>query len=121
MYNIKVTAKMGRGLYATKAIKKGQVIAVCEVIVLNAKNAEIVNSSSLQFYTFKYSNTKDCIVLGDGSLFNHDHNENVSYNLVNKGKRKVMVFKALSDIKKGQQLFTNYNQDVDINIKKYLK
>jgi SET domain-containing protein len=121
MYKLKVTKQMGRGLYATKAIKKGQVITVCEVIPLKPSDTKQVNETALKLYTFKYSETRDCVVLGDGSIFNHSHNENVSYKLKRKDKRQVMVFTALSDIKAGEQLFTNYNQDVDVNIKKYLK
>lgn len=121
MYQIKMTQKYGRGLYATKTIKKGTVIAICELLVLSALDTMLIEHTELKYYTFKYNELQDCLVLGDGEIFNHSDKQNVNYFLKSKGKRKLMHFVAIRDIKKGEQLFIDYNFDTQVNPEKYIK
>lgn len=113
MINIKTTKKYGRGVYAAKDIPKGRVIEVCEILILSEKDTKIVNKTDLKWYVFKYNDNQDCLVLGNGELFNHSDKENVAYVLQN----NKMVFVAKRNINKGKQLFTNYNQDTKVNTK----
>lgn len=117
MIYIKKTKKYGRGVYTKKEIKKGTIIEVCEILVLSQKDTKLVNKTDLKYYVFKYNKNQDCIVLGNGEIFNHADNPNVSFKL----KNNKMIFKALKNIKKNEQLFTNYNEDVEVNINKYTK
>lgn len=116
---MKMTKKYGRGLYATKNIKKGTIITICEILPLDIFSTKTLQKTDLKSYVFKFDKYRDCIVLGDGEIFNHNDNANVSYKLIQKGPRKVMRFKAITNIKKGQQLFTNYNEDVKVNLNNY--
>src|SRR5271166_1405941 len=114
-YCLKVTTEFGRGLYATNIIKKNKVIMQCEVLALSEFDTVLVNQTDLKFYTFKYEGKKDCLVLGDGEIFNHADNANVGYILQLLDDRKVMVFYALTDINPNYQLFINYNADIAVN------
>lgn len=119
MYTLKVTPKYGRGLYATRRIYKGEMIMVCEVLALSPTDTIKVNSTDLKYYTFVYNATQDCLVLGDGEIFNHSDRCNVEYKLIKRGSRMVMAFKSVQDIPKGKQLFIDYSQDVKVNTHSY--
>lgn len=123
-YSVKVTEEYGRGLYCNFPIRKHQVITTCELLILSPNDTETINRTALQHYTFAYDNTntsrpRECLVLGDGELFNHSDNANVGYVLQDINGRKVMVFYALRDIEIDEQLFINYNSDVEVNIDEY--
>ncbi len=112
---------MGRCVFASRDIPKGICITKCELLVLPEFDSLLVNDTVLKHYTFKYNERQDCIVLGDGSIFNHSDTPNVEYVLQQWGERKVMIFIALRDIKADEQLFTNYSQDTSVNIEGYIK
>lgn len=118
-YYLKVTTEFGRGLYALNTIKKNKVIMQCEVLAFNEFDTVLINQTDLKFYTFKYEGKKDCLVLGDGEIFNHSDTANVGYILQLVDDRKVMVFYALEDIKPEEQLFINYKADTEVNTDLY--
>lgn len=124
MFYIKETEKFGRGLYASRRIKTGELVTQCEILVLSPDDTKKVNETELQFYTFKFDSERDCLVLGDGEIFNHSDNPNVSYTLVtlneNGRSRKVMIFTAKRDIDECEQLFIDYAADVTVNTDGYL-
>lgn len=126
-YHVKMTADMGRGMFANTDLREHQAVTRCEVLVLSQDDTAAVNRTELKHYTFAYdlqetSRPRDCLVLGDGEIFNHSDNANVGYRLEDIGDRKVMLFYALRPIKAGEQLFINYNDDVtdDVEIDGYL-
>ena len=122
-YYVKLTKDMGRGMFADRDITKGETIAYCELLVLSEGDTAVVNTTDLQYYTFKYNDTQDCLVLGDGEIFNHTEDENVSYKLRvitdSVGTRTLMHFEAIKDIRKNEQLFINYSRDVEVKPKQY--
>jgi len=113
IYSVQMIEGMGRGVIAERDIKLGEIITNCEILVLSPEDTLKVNETDLKWYVFTYDkNTKqDCLVMGDGEIFNHDDNANVLYGLVEWDKRKLMRFQASRDIKKGEQLFIDYRQD----------
>lgn len=121
LYAIKMFEAMGRGIVANYRIITGETVASCEILVLNELDTVIINTTDLKHYTFKYSETRDCLVLGDGEIFNHADVPNVSYSLETIGDRKLMVFKALKDIEAGEQLFIDYSADTMVDTAEYLK
>jgi SET domain-containing protein len=112
LYSVQMIEGMGRGVIAEMDLKKGQVITNCELLVLSHEDSKKVNETDLQWYTFCFNESQDCLVLGDGEIFNHDDNANVLYGLTDFNGRKLMTFQAARDIKKGEQLFIDYNADV---------
>lgn len=121
MYHVTEFEGMGRGLQASQDLRAGQLLFTAELLVLNAADTIKVNETDLQFYTFKYNETQDCLVLGDGELFNHSDKPNVGYKLMKWGGigRLVMAFYVLENVRKGDQLFIDYNADVAVDTSKY--
>lgn len=111
MYKIKITSEFGRGLYATRDIGVGEIITECELLVLEELDTKVVNMTSLRDYTFKFNKTQDCLVLGDGKLFNHADFPNCEYRLVEFDGRHIMQFFATQEIITGEQLFIDYTHD----------
>lgn len=118
-YAIQVYPEMGRGLQALHGIKQGTLIKEEEVLLLSAEDSIVLNATGLRYYTFSVDTKRDCLVLGDGELYNHNDSPNTGYVLVydNVQNRHKMRFYALCDIETGEQLFIDYNADIrdDIN------
>lgn len=114
-YSVQMIKGMGRSIIAERDIKRGEVITNCELLVLSPEDTIKVNETDLQWYTFTFNkDTKqDCLVMGDGEIFNHSDDANTLYGLIDWNGRKLMRFQASRDIKKGEQLFIDYNADVD--------
>jgi SET domain-containing protein len=124
-YEITYTEEMGRGLYANRHVRKGEVIAECEILLLDPVDTVAVNKTSLQYYTFHVNETQDCLVLGDAEIYNHSDQPNVHYALVPMANgdgttRQIMVFTALDDIVPGLQMFIDYNAYIRVNCDQYL-
>lgn len=125
IYSVQMVEGMGRGVIAERDIKLGEVITNCELLVLGSHETSIINQTSLQYYTFVFeisplNGDRDCLVLGDGEIFNHDDNANTLYGLIDFDGRKLMRFQAARDIKKGEQLFIDYAADSLVNVENYL-
>lgn len=115
IYSVQFIQGMGRSIIAERDIKKGETITNCELLVFSSEDTLKVNETDLQWYVFTYDKNKkqDCLVLGDGEIFNHDDNANTLFGLIDWDGRKLMRFQAARDIKEGEQLFIDYNADVD--------
>jgi SET domain-containing protein len=108
---------MGRGLYTTENIKKGEVVMKCPVIPLDDYEFQQQKDTIIELYNFDWKDGS-AIALGLGSLFNHNDNPNVTY--VNDYKGQSIVFTALCNIRKGSQLFIDYGYDPIISYNEYL-
>lgn len=99
----------GRGVYAKKDFKAGDVIEVCPYLV--EKEAENIDDSVISDYVFNYveGDSKRSIVLGLCSMYNHSDNHNVVYKQLTDPHD--MVYVALMDIQKGEELFINYGDN----------
>ncbi len=123
-YYVLMTEQYGRAVFAEKDLKKGDSVMYCEVLVLSAQDTKVVNTTDLKDYTFVFDaeNKQDCLVLGDGELFNHgptnnsdvkessDANTRFYLNTIN--SRPMMIFRTTKDVKKDDQLFIDYNADL---------
>ena len=96
----------GRGVFAEKDFKKGEVIEVCPLITDYKKNFE---KSKIKDYTFKskFIPDQEVIVFGMCSMYNHSNNFNVHHNQ----DPENMIYRAGRDIKKGEELYVNYGGD----------
>jgi SET domain-containing protein len=114
IYSVQMIDGMGRGIIAERDIKRGEVITNCELLVLSPEDTIKVNETDLKWYTFTFNaeTSQDCLVMGDGEIFNHDDDANVLYGLIEFNGRKLMRFQACRDIRRGEQLFIDYGADV---------
>ena len=100
----------GRGVFARRPIRKGEVIETVPVIVLSAEDYEEgVSGTVLAHYGFEWGRGRMALALGYGSLYNHSYRPNARYNDVGRTK----VFLALRDIAAGEEVTVNYNGDPD--------
>jgi SET domain-containing protein len=121
MIKIIETEQYGRGVYATIDIPSGVNVELAELLILSKEDTTKVNETDLQYYTFKFTDDQDCLVLGVGEIFNHSDSPNVSYSIIEHENRPKMQFVTIRDVKAGEQLFTDYNQDVKVETKNYNK
>jgi SET domain-containing protein len=100
-------------------LKESQIKVQAELLVLNKEGTAKVNETDLKYYTFKYNDEQDCLVLGDGEMFNHSDTPNIGYKLIDYDGRKVMMFYTLTPIKQYAQLFIDYNADTKVKVQDY--
>ena len=107
--NIASSPKRGRGIFATKNIKKGTVIEVSPVIVLTEKERKTIEKTLLFHYVFEWGDDKKkaAMALGYISLYNHSYDANCEYEM--EFGKKIMTIRTVKAIKKGEELFINYN------------
>lgn len=97
-----------RGVLATKKIRQGQVIERCPAIIY-PKNQSVIELTIFDQYVFDWDEQHEALALGYGSLLNHSYERNVEVDFdKNKGE---VIFKALREIKAGEELLINYNDD----------
>ena len=96
-----------KGVFAKKNIRKNEVIEICNLIILNQKDTEIINKTSLYDYYFSWNDKGSGIALGNGSLYNHSYEPNAKYekNFITNTLRIV----ALKSITAGSEITVNYN------------
>ena len=118
-FYIMLTEEFGRGVYANRLIMTGETISLCDILPLSKEDTVKVNETDLKYYTFKFTEDRDCLVLGEGELYNHSDSPNIGYRLIKHAGRQVMEFYALRLIQDSEQLFINYEADVKVNADSY--
>ncbi len=94
----------GRGVFARRQIRKGEVIETVPVIVLPGE--EVGDGSASTDYCFAWGRGTVALALGYGSLYNHSYEPNACYEDVG-GRTKLFV--AIRDIAAGEEITVNYN------------
>lgn len=108
---MKDTGKYGRGLFASRDIKKDELIEVSPVIVSPKDEWKNLKKTVLYYYCFHWGKKDTAIALGYGSLFNHSYKPNIKFK--NNKANLSIDFHAIEDIKDGEELTINYNGDPD--------
>ena len=101
---------MGRGVFAGRAFRKGEVIEVCPVIRLPAASEGAVGGG-LEHYVFKWGagGLELAVALGYGSLYNHSPSPNARF--TPRTTQDDVVFRAARDIAAGEQILIDYEWD----------
>lgn len=95
----------GRGVFATRAFARGDVVEVAPVLVLPADQQDRIDGTVLDSYVFGWGDTV-AIALGFGSLYNHSWSPNLEYR--KRLAEGTLEFVAITDIALGDELTTNY-------------
>lgn len=98
-------SRKGRGLYAAKEIKSGEVIEKCELILMSSDEVK----NTLEGYVYQYTKDKVAIALGNGSLLNHSDSSNSEFSF--NYRKKILQIKAKRRILPGQEITINYGYD----------
>lgn len=94
----------GRGIFASKTIKKGEKIEVCELVLLPKS---VRNIGRFQNYLFDYNRHNYAVALGLGSLYNHSRQPNATWS-INDGR---LLLRADRKIVKGKEITISYGYE----------
>ena len=96
----------GRGLFATKDYKKNETIEFCPTLVM--KMSQVTRDNIIRDHLFQGSNIENSLLaLGYCSLINHSkEKQNCTWNVADDDEFIEMI--ATEDIKKGDEILTNY-------------
>lgn len=97
--------KAGKGVFAAKSIKKGEIIEVAPILILEFTDF-IDTKWNLLFEYYFWLDDFVVLALGYGSLYNHSKNPNAKYQISK--EKKTITFTALTDIKKAKEIVFNY-------------
>jgi uncharacterized protein len=97
----------GRGVFACRSFRKGEVIEVCPVIPMSRKEANAAKTI-LDDYYFEWGpgGREYAVALGFGSLYNHADDPNAAF--LNRTRQLQIVVRARKPIAKGEQITINY-------------
>ena len=103
------TKSMGRGVFTKASIAAGTLIELAPVIVMNAEERKLLDKTLLHDYIFEWGEERDqcAMALGLVPVYNHSFQSNCEYEMY--FTKQVIVVKAVRNIKKGEELFINYN------------
>lgn len=95
----------GKGVFASKLIKKGEIIEVAPILILEFSDF-IDTKWNLLFEYYFWMDDFVVLALGYASLYNHSKEPNCKYEL-NKADQTI-TFTAVKDIKKDEEIYFNY-------------
>ncbi len=98
----------GRGVFARAAIAEGAVVEEVPVLVIPIKNfVGGLENPTLRKYFYIWTKGNVAVSLGYGSLYNHSFAPNADYEY----GAGSLLYRALRDIAKGEEITINYNGD----------
>ncbi|HWR00791.1 MAG TPA: SET domain-containing protein [Chlorobaculum sp.] len=108
LVGIAASTVAGRGAFALKAIKKGEIVEQCPALEVTDRDigGELVN-----YVFYGSAENKRLVAMGYGMLFNHSPDPNVAYYRQDSSTGAELVIYALRDIGKGEELFYNYGDE----------
>jgi len=95
----------GRGMFANRSIKKGEIIEKCPLIIFNRNRVDAL--SIIRDYDISTPDGKHAIMLGYGSIYNHSDDNNSSWDF---NEIPEIVVKAIRDIEKGEEVCVSYGK-----------
>ena len=108
-----ISPRKGKGVFAQEFIKKDTIVDVAHVIPLPNNDYKKIRKTVLDSYCYVWENPKhkpeftNAISLSVSQFINHSYDPNVIY--IYYYDDNCIEYKALRDIKKGEELFVNYN------------
>lgn len=94
----------GRGVFATKKYKKGDVIEICPCV----KTESELIGGRIDDYSFTYDDTSSVIALGYCSIYNHSDNFNGVWTILDENRMEII---AKRDILVGEEIFISYGDE----------
>jgi hypothetical protein len=100
----------GRGVFARRDFKKGELVESAPVIVIPDEEVDLIEKTALADYYYKWGDSHFALVLGYGSLYNFSATPNLLFKP--DLKKNVMLYRAGKTIRKDQELTINYLCDL---------
>jgi SET domain-containing protein len=103
----------GRGVFASRDIKKGELIERAPVVLVPLEQNKLIDQTRLYNYYYAWAPEDEgiAIALGYGSIYNHSYTPNAYFD--RRFDKGVVDFYAVKDIAVGEEIMTNYNGDPD--------
>ena len=104
---VKKSSIHGYGVFATDSILKGEILEECHFMSIPVDEYE--NYNRLTDFVFLYpidNPTRLAWPFGNGCIYNSSSNPNADWSI--DIERKLFIFKSITDINKGEEIFTNY-------------
>ena len=109
---VKRIPKKGRGVFALKDFQEGEIIENAPVLIFTPKERKHLEKTLLNYYIYPWRSTRGAsLALGFGSIFNHSFSPNADWK--QNFKTQSMVYRAIKNIKKGEEITVNYNGEPD--------
>ncbi len=93
----------GRGVFATRAFKKGEEIERCPMLVAEEGRGDDLESGA-EGYVFGWGDGRTALALGYGSLYNHRYDPNAT--TTETGDE--LIISATRKINVGEEIYINY-------------
>lgn len=105
------TSGMGRGVFTTADLEADTIVEVSPVIVMTAEERKLLDQTLLHDYIFEWGGHKKqcCMALGYVSIYNHSYRSNCEYEM--DYEAEMISIRTVRFIRKGEELFINYNGD----------
>lgn len=111
---VKRIPKKGRGVFALKDFKEGDIIESAPVLIFTSKERRHLEKTLLNYYIYPWRSTRGAsLALGFGSIYNHSFSPNADWK--QNFRTQSMVYRAIKNIKKGEEITVNYNGEPDDN------
>lgn len=103
----------GMGVFAGRNIEEGEIIEICPVLLFPKSELVHMRQTVLDDYYFDWGDDGEwyALCLGYGSLYNHSYTPNAEYGM--DFEAKTIDFYCIRHIEPGEEIFINYNGDVD--------
>ena len=95
----------GKGVFASAEIRKGEIIEIAPILILEFTDFIDTKWNKLFEYYF-WMDDYVALALGFGSLYNHAKDANAKYEL--NREIEIITFTALKNIKKDEEILFNY-------------
>ena len=96
----------GRGVFAAEAIRAGEVIEVCPVLRLPARERDLIDATLVYEYYFDWDGDA-ALALGLGSLYNHSEVPNAEY--LKDTAADQLTIRAIAAIAAGEEVTLHYS------------
>lgn len=112
-----ISEQKGKGIIAKKNIKKGTIVDIANIILLNDEDYDLIKDTILYGYIYEWDHPDDtinnAIALGICQFVNHSYQPNLKYEY--DYKKELIIYLAIKDIPIGEELTVNYNGIVKDN------
>jgi len=107
-----ISAKKGKGVFAKRFIKKGNIVEKGHVILLANNDYEKIQDTILYQYIFEWDDPdkpdyQNAIALSNCQFFNHSYKPNLEY--IYDYENQIIEYKTIRNVSKGEELTVNYN------------
>jgi hypothetical protein len=112
-YEIRKVPMAGRGVFAIRPFRIGELICQDPVILLDLEDWRCSQRTIFDDYVFEWpdARTPMALSLGVGSLFNTSFDPNIKF--VPDAPRKVITYTAIKPIATGDEMFIDYDWETE--------